>query len=191
MNKSPGRPRSKETKSAILKAAYDLLFEIGFNKISIEGIAKKAGVSKVTIYKWWNTKGALILDAFFTFSELQLPVPNTGSVKEDLYQQVLNLSEFIKSEKGAILLEFIGEGQSNIEFGKEYRDRYFTPRRLISNKIIERGIERGELKRTVDSSILIDLIFAPIFYRLLITKEKVDEDYITKIIDIAFRGYCI
>ncbi len=191
MNKTPGRPRSEETKSAILKAAYELLFEIGFNKISIEGIAKKAGVSKVTIYKWWNTKGALILDAFFTFSELQLPVPNTGSVKEDLYQQVLNLSEFIKSEKGAILLEFIGEGQSNIEFGKEYRDRYFTPRRLISNKIIERGIERGELKRTVDSSILIDLIFAPIFYRLLITKENVDEDYITKIIEIAFRGYCI
>jgi Transcriptional regulator len=189
MNQKIGRPRSEEAKSSILQAAYDLLLEVGFANVTIEGIAKKAGVSKVTIYKWWQTKGAVVLDAFFSATETILPIPDTGSVKEDLFLQANNLSEFIKSPQGKVIAEFIAEGQFDPAFAEEYRNRYFVPRRLISRKILERGISRGELDEHIDIEVCIDLIFAPIFYRLLITGNELDQNYISKIINATLTGF--
>lgn len=185
MNKKAGRPRSEEAKTSILQTAYELLLEHGLAGVTIEGIAKKAGVSKVTIYKWWQTKSALVLDAFFAATETILPVPDTGFIKDDLFQQANNLSEFINSPKGKVISEFIAEGQYDSEFAKEYRSRYFVPRRFISRKIFERGIQRGEIKENTDIELCIDLIFSPIFYRLLITGDEINSDYISKIIDIS------
>jgi AcrR family transcriptional regulator len=188
MNQKSGRPRSEEAKKAILDTTYELLLEHGFASISIEGIAKKARVSKVTIYKWWKTKGALVLDSFFAATEAILPIPNTGNIKDDLFQQVNNLSEFINGAKGKLLAEFIAEGQYDADFANEYRARYFIPRRLISRQIFERAINRGEIIAEIDIELYIDLIFAPIFYRLLITGDKITPDYISKIVEISLTN---
>ncbi len=185
MNQKIGRPRSEEAKKAILDTTYELLLEHGFANLTIEGVAKRAGVSKVTIYKWWKTKGALVLDSFFEATETILPVPNTGSIRDDLFQQVNNLSEFINSTKGKVIAEFIAEGQYEEEFAAEYRTRYFIPRRLISREIFERGIQRGEIDEDIDIELYLDLIFAPVFYRLLITGDAITTDYISNIIEIS------
>ncbi|SHM32288.1 transcriptional regulator, TetR family [Anaerosporobacter mobilis DSM 15930] len=188
MNPKSGRPRSEEAKTSILQATYELLLEQGFAGVTIEGIAKKAGVSKVTIYKWWQNKSSLALDAFFDATETILPVPDTGSIKEDLFQQVKNLSEFINSPKGKIIAEFIAEGQYDSEFAKEYRSRYFVPRRLISHQIFERGIQRDEIYEDTNIELYTDLIFAPIFYRLLITGDVIHSNDILRIIDTALSS---
>ena len=188
MDKKIGRPRSEKTRQAILTASYDLLLLNGFHSITVEGIAERAGVSKATIYKWWPNKAAVVLDGFFAATESMLEVPDTGSAKEDLLVQVSNLAAFLTSSKGNVIKELIAEGQSDENVAKEYRNRYFNPRRLISHHILERGMERGELKKDMDIELCIDLIFAPLFYRLLITGENVDAAFVEQLISYAFAG---
>ena len=188
MDKKIGRPRSEETKKAILTASYELLLENGFNTVTVEGIAERAGVSKATIYKWWPNKAAVVLDGFFAATESMLQVPDTGSAREDLFIQVNNLATFITSPRGKVIKELIAEGQFDANIAEEYRSRYFNPRRLISRHIIERGILRGDLKKDLDIELSIDLIFAPLFYRLLITGETVDSAFVKSLISYAFMG---
>ncbi len=188
MDKKIGRPRSEETKKSILTASYELLLENGFKTITVEGIAERAGVSKATIYKWWPNKAAVVLDGFFAATETMLQVPDTGSVREDLFIQVNNLASFITSPKGKVITELIAEGQFDANIAQEYRNRYFNPRRLISQHIFERGIQRGELKKELDIELCIDLMFAPIFYRLLITGETVNAEFVKDLISNVLTG---
>jgi len=177
-----GRPRSEKTRKAVLAAAYELLQESGFKNVTVDGIAEKSGVSKATIYKWWLNKSAVVLDSFFDASELILQIPDTGSIEEDLFMQLNNLATFIYSDKGKAIREFIAEGQFDANMANEYRQRYFFPRRAISAGILERAIIRGELREDLDIEMAIDLIFSPLFYRLLIMDEHIDANYIRKML---------
>ncbi|BCJ99057.1 TetR/AcrR family transcriptional regulator [Anaerocolumna chitinilytica] len=191
MDKKIGRPRSEETKNSILTAAYELLLENGFKTITVEGIADRAGVSKATIYKWWPNKASVVLDGFFAATETMLQVPDTGSIKDDLFIQVNNLASFLTSSKGKVITELIAEGQFDPNIAQEYRNRYFNPRRLISQHIFERGVQRGELKKELDIELCIDIMFAPLFYRLLITGETVNTEFVKDLIANALSGLAV
>lgn len=188
MEKKLGRPRSEKTTNAILSAAYDLLLENGFGAVTIEKIAERAGVSKATIYKWWPNKAAVVMDAFFDAAVVRLPVPDTGSVISDMIIQINNLAKFLLSQEGKVINEIIAEGQSDLKLAETYRTIYFKPRRLDSRYILERGISRGELNKDLDIELVIDLIFGPLFYRLLITGDAIDEDFIENVINYVFKG---
>ena len=188
MEKKLGRPRSEKTKMAILSAAYELLLENGFGTVTIEKIAERAGVSKATIYKWWPNKAAIVMDAFFDAAVVKLPIPDTGSTINDMIIQVNNLAKFLISREGKVINEIIAEGQFDQKLAETYRMVYFKPRRLDSRYILERGISRGELKEDLDIELVMDLIFGPLFYRLLITGDMVDEAFIKNIINYAFEG---
>ena len=188
MEKKLGRPRSEKTKTAILTAAYELLLETGFGAVTIEKIAERAGVSKATIYKWWPNKAAVVMDAFFDVAVVRLPIPDTGSTIKDMIIQVNNLAKFLTSREGKVINEIIAEGQYDQKLAETYRTIYFKPRRLDSRYILERGISRGELKQNLDIELIMDLIFGPVFYRLLITGDVVDENFIKSLIGYTFEG---
>lgn len=188
MEKKKGRPRNAATEKAILAASYDLLLENGFEFVTVEKIAERAKVSKATIYKWWPNKAAVVMDGFLSAAMARLPVPDTGSVSQDIVLQVSNLANFLTSREGQVLNELIAEGQFDRKLAEEYRSRYFTPRRLDSRRILERGVQRGELKQDLDLELCIDLLYGPLFYRLLVTGEKIDEAFIEVLINYAFTG---
>lgn len=188
MEKKKGRPRDIATEKAILAASYDLLLENGFGTITVEKIAERAKVSKATIYKWWPNKAAVVMDGFLSAAMARLPVPDTGSVIDDIVIQVSNLASFLTSREGKVINELIAEGQFDVKLAGEYRARYFNPRRLDSRRILERGVQRGELKKDLDIELCIDLFYGPLFYRLLVTGEKIDEVFIKTLIQYAFEG---
>ena len=97
MTAKRGRPRNMETQNAILTASYELLLEHGFGTVTIEKIAERAQVSKATIYKWWPNKGAVIMDGYMSAATARLPVPDTGSVLEDIRIHASNLVRFLTS----------------------------------------------------------------------------------------------
>lgn len=183
-----GRPRSEKTERAILSATYTLLLESGFHAVTVEGIAKQAGVSKATIYKWWPNKAAVAADSFFAAAAEQLTEPDTGSAEEDLLIQLQKLGDFFATDKGRIITELIAEGQFDPEVARAYRTRYFYPRRLVSKAILERGVARGELKADLDLELSVDLVFAPLFYRLLITGAEIGPDTLRKMVAYALDG---
>jgi AcrR family transcriptional regulator len=188
MDKKIGRPRSEKTKEAILTAAYDLLLENGFGAVTIEKIAERAGVSKATIYKWWPNKAAVVMDGFLNATNVMIPIPDTGVTVDDMFIQVDNFAKFLMSRGGNVINEIIAEGQFDAKLAETYRAIYFKPRRSISKQILERGISRGELGKDVNIELSIDLIWGPLFYRLLITGEVIDSTFIRDLINHVFKG---
>jgi AcrR family transcriptional regulator len=187
MEKKVGRPRSEETKKLILSTSYQMLLELGFKAVTVDGIALRTGVSKATIYKWWPNKAAVVVDGFFDASEMLLQIPDTGSAKEDIFIQVNNLAAFFTSSKGKIVTELIAEGQFDSNIASEYQKRYFQPRRQITRQILERGIGRNQVNKDIDIELVIDIIYAPIFYRLMITGDKIDKGYIDKVLEQTLK----
>lgn len=188
MDKKLGRPRSEKTKIDILTAAYDLLIENGFDSVTVEKIAERAGVSKATIYKWWPNKASVVMDGFLNTTSVTLPIPDTGSTIDDMFIQVNNFVEFIMSRKGNVITEIIAQGQLDSKLADIYRNAYFKPRRNISKQILERGILRGELRKDLNMELSIDLIWGPVFYRLLITGEVLDDIFVRNLVNYAFEG---
>ncbi|MEK4511343.1 TetR/AcrR family transcriptional regulator [Paenibacillus sp. FSL K6-2524] len=188
MNTKRGRPRNAEAEKAVLAASYDLLLEIGFGAVTVDKIAERAQVSKATIYKWWANKAAVVMDGFMSAAAARLPVPDTGSVFNDILIHATNLAQFLTSREGKIITELIGEGQFDQGLAEAYRSRYFNPRRLEARLLLERGVQRKELKETLDIELTIDLIYGPVFYRLLLTGEQIDDTFIMNLVTIAFEG---
>ncbi len=183
-----GRPRNMETQKAILTAAYDLLLSEGFGNVTVEKIAEEAKVSKATIYKWWPNKAAVVMDGYLGAASERLPVPNTGSIYEDILIHATNVALFLNSREGMVIKELIGEGQFDPGLAEAYRTRYFQPRRVEARGLLEQGIQRGELKADVDPAVCIDLIYGPIFYRMLVTGETIDRSYMEQLVNTAFEG---
>lgn len=182
-----GRPRNIETQKAILSASYELLLESGFKAVTVDKIAERAKVSKATIYKWWPNKAAVVMDGFLS-AAARLPIPDTGSALNDILIHATSLANFLISREGTIINELVGEGQFDSKLAEEYRVRYFQPRRLQAKQLLEKGIKRGELKENLDIELSIDLIYGPIFYRLLVTGEKLDDSYVHDLVINAFEG---
>ncbi|MNC44275.1 hypothetical protein D3C75_931760 [compost metagenome] len=100
----------------------------------------------------------------------------------------MNLSRFLISQEGSIITQLLGEGQFDDALAESYRIRYFQPRRLEARKLIERGVQRGELQEDLDIEICIDLIYGPIFYRLLVTGAEINDTYVRQLVTKAFEG---
>jgi len=188
MNGKRGRPRNVEAQKSILSASYELLLENGFQAVTVDKIADRAQVSKATIYKWWPNKAAVVMDSFLYAATARLPVPDTGSTFHDIQIHATNLARFLTSREGTIITELLGEGQFDSGLAEAYRARFFRPRRLEARGLLEKGIQRGELKESLDIDICTDLIYGPIFYRLLVTGDTLDEAYVQHLVKFAFEG---
>lgn len=188
MNGKRGRPRNVEAQKSILSASYELLLENGFQAVTVDKIAERAQVSKATIYKWWPNKAAVVMDGFLHAATARLPVPDTGSAFNDILIHATNLAGFLISREGTIITELLGEGQFDSGLAEAYRARFFRPRRLEARSLLEKGVQRRELKKDLDIGICIDLIYGPIFYRLLVTGEPIDDSYVRHLVESAFEG---
>ena len=183
-----GRPRNVETHKSILSASYELLLEDGFKAVTVDKIAERAKVSKATIYKWWPNKAAVIMEGFLYAATARLPVPDTGSTFQDIFIHATSLTRFLTSREGNIIKELIGEGQLDSNLALEYRERFFQPRRMQAKELFEKGIQRGDLKENLNVELCIDLVYGPIFYRLLVTGDELNDSYMHDLVTNAFEG---
>ena len=183
-----GRPRSPETRAKILKAAYEILLEVGFMDLTIEGVAARAKVGKPTIYRRWKTKAALAMDAFLEVVNPEIAFPDTGSVKEDFREQMLKLVKLMKSSRGEVLASVIGCGQADEELIAAFRENWLIPRRKDAKQIFQRGVERGELKEGIDAEVAIDALYSPLFYRLLLKHQPLTNEFVDELVDVVIRG---
>ena len=183
-----GRPRSPETREKILKAAYEMLNEVGFIDLTIEGVAAKAGVGKPTIYRRWKSKAKLAMDAFLEAVTPEIVFPDTGVVKEDFREQMQKVVKLMNSPRGEVLANVIGCGQADEELIAAFRDNWLIPRREDAKKIFQRGVERGELREDIDKEIAIDALYSPLFYRLLLKHQPLNDEFVDKLVDVVLGG---
>jgi AcrR family transcriptional regulator len=184
----PGRPRSEESEKAILASTVQLLSEKPLRDISMEEIARRAGVGKATIYKWWPSRAYVALDAFLKKTNQMVPTPDTGSVRTDVREQIRSLVGFYRSPAGQIMGQFIAETQIDKEFASLFRTRFLKPRREAAGVIFDRGVERGEIDRNLNWGLVRDLIFGAFFYRMVVGHAPFEDKLVDDMVSILFDG---
>jgi AcrR family transcriptional regulator len=174
----PGRPRSAETHRAILAAVGALLAESGYPNLSIEAVAAKAGVGKQTIYRWWPAKADLVMEYLLGVSA-EMPRPDTGVMAEDLRIFLLSSVEgWTIGKLGPVVTALMAEAQSDRRFGDLFFRNLISARRAVLKEILARGQTRGELDSKRDLELLADLIYGPLWYRLLLKHAPLDAAFI-------------
>jgi AcrR family transcriptional regulator len=188
-NRSPGRPRSEESRQSILRSTLKLLEQDGgFPELSIEAIASDAKVAKATVYRWWPTKAALVADAFSASADEELQFPNTGSVQSDLSLQMRQLIRVFRSKRGKAVAALLAGGQSDPELIEAFRERFLWPRRKQAYQTLQRGIDRNELPAGSDLDLVLDSLYGPICMRFLIRHDKLDESFADEICALVLQG---
>jgi AcrR family transcriptional regulator len=172
-----GRPRSEESKAAILEATWELLKTTSLRDLSIEAIARQSGVGKTTIYRWWPSKVAVVMDAFVENVLTVTSFPENLSAAEAIAQQMTSLVQAFSGEYGRIVAQIIAEGQADPAALASYRDRFIYPRRAAAKAIIQQGIENGEFDSSLDPELAIDILYGAIYFRLLVGHLPLDRQF--------------
>ena len=183
-----GRPRSQQSRAAVLRATSELMREVGLRAMTTEDIAARSGASKATIYKWWPNKYAVAVEAFLSEMAVESADPDTGSAREDFRLALRGLIHFYTGENGRAYAQLVGEAQFDPKIGAELRDHLVGSRRELVRAIWDRGVARGELRADVDPEVAIDLIFGPAMYRLVAGHAPLDDTAAEAVVDAAIRG---
>ena len=184
-----GRPRSEKARLAVLAAAADLLLEDGLAAVSMDAVAARAGVSKATIYRWWPTKETLALDALYQEWAAVPPPRDTGSLRGDLLSLLRPWVRLAGGRPyGRAIAALVSEAQADPEFGREYRARFVEPRREQARVILRRAVERGEIPASTRTEVALDLLYGPVYHRLLHGHAPLNDRFIRDVIDTTLGG---
>ncbi|MBE1501997.1 AcrR family transcriptional regulator [Amycolatopsis lexingtonensis] len=158
-----GNRRDEAARLAVLHAADDLLVEHGFGGLTIEAIAREAGVAKQTIYRWWPSKVEILLDTLIEDAAKCVPVPEKG-----LRDYLHAFARFLTREPaGKVMLALLAQAQHDPATAASFEERYLGPRRAAERDLITRAIEAGEISPRLGPDALLDALFGPIVYSAL------------------------
>ena len=183
--RSPGRPRSEASRQATLTAALELAAEVGYGRLTIEGIAARAGVGKQTIYRWWASKADILLEAGAAKADLRVPVTDHGSYRADL-RAFLEASYQMAGHPAlsGLLRALMAEAQIDPEFGDRFRVAFLERRREALAVIVDRARARGDLPPRPGAGTVADIVFGTIWYRVLATRHPLDAALADDLVDL-------
>lgn len=183
----PGRPRSKEADQAILRASLDLLAQGGYAGLTMAGIADAAGVGKATLYRRWKSPEQVIVAAVTGFVE-EIRIPDAGSVEDDLLLLMLRAVEVYRGRAGDILPGLLAAMAACEAVASAVRGHFLEGRRAALAAVLQRGVDRGELRPDLDVELALDFLGGPLFYRVLVTGGPLDEAFARSAVNVMLRG---
>ncbi|HKT45782.1 MAG TPA: TetR/AcrR family transcriptional regulator [Gaiellaceae bacterium] len=181
-----GRPRSEESRRAILAAADELLLRQGLDETSMDAVAEHAGASKATIYRWWASKELLALDALVISLEdaLARVREDTGTLRGDLRAILRPVVRQLSNRAYArVVAALIAEAHRDAAFAEAWEERYFGARSRHPKSAFRRAIERGEIPAKTDVDLAVDMIFGPLYHRLLHGHAPVNQRVAYQLVD--------
>ncbi len=183
--RGPGRPRSEKARKAVIRATLKLLERVGFNELSIEAVAARAGVGKATVYRWWANKAELVISAFASAVDKELRFPSAGPVLESIHEQMKRWVVIFQSPLGQIVATVIGAGQSDPEILKAFRTYWVEPRRIEVRNSLKQAVKNGEIRADLDPDLMLDLFYGPLYLRLLLQHALLDENFVNTVFGIV------
>ncbi|ALG09377.1 TetR/AcrR family transcriptional regulator [Kibdelosporangium phytohabitans] len=182
-----GNRRDEQARLAVLHAADDLLVEHGFNALTVEAIARRAGVAKQTIYRWWPSKVEVLLDTLIEDTAKRLPVPAQAATATDIRGYFRGFARFVtRDPAGQVLLALIAEAQHDPGTAKSLHARYLGPRRKQERDMLARAVEAGEISPSLGPDAVVDAIAGPVVYRAL-TGSSVPRGLVDALVDDVLR----
>jgi AcrR family transcriptional regulator len=187
--KPPGRPRSVQSHQAMLRAALELLAEVGFDAMSMDAIAARAGIGKTTIYRRYASKAELVADAIEHVRE-EIILPDTGTLWNDIEALIQNAAQITLSPMGRqTVAMIISSASSNPQFAQIYWTKYLHPRRKSFAVVLERAKIRNEIQANLDPDLVFDTMSGIMLYALIFppTAESWTA-YVRRALNLLLRG---
>ncbi|GGF36596.1 TetR/AcrR family transcriptional regulator [Williamsia phyllosphaerae] len=179
--------RGKAVRDGVLAAAVNELLNTGFDGVTIASVAESAGVHVTSVYRRWKTKEQLITDALLNHIDPAVEVPDTGDLRRDLVELTSNLHESLSSPQSKAMLR-LASMPLEIDRLEEARRRVLDARMDAMGVVLDRAAERGEIDAAVDRRLALEFLHAPIYTRVLLTRDQVDEAYIGGLVDLLLDG---
>lgn len=162
------------------------MLDAGLHGTTMDAIAERAGVSKVTLYKWWPNRAAIVMRAFLEHGRTALPYPDPVSPAQ-LRSRLRRMAREFRGPTGRVIAELMAEGQYDPDIKAAFRDGYIGARRDEGVRIIRSAVDSGII-RDVDPHVALDLVYAPLYYRLLVGHGPLSGDFIDAHVDMVWRA---
>jgi AcrR family transcriptional regulator len=179
--------RSARVREAVLTATLQAVAKHGAGAVSIGEIARAAADHETSIYRRWPTKEHLLLDALLDYSEAELPIPDTGSLRQDLIALATSVAAYLESPLGRTLAQAMVAAGGDDTLAAA-RAQFWKSRVDLASAMIERAKDRGEVPTDLDAATALELVIAPLHFRTLLTHQAVDERAISDIVDTLLAG---
>lgn len=177
-----------EARERILDATVDLLGERGTGAVRIDDIADTAGVGKQTIYRWWPSKTAVIVDALLTRSKQETPFPDTGDAYADLRQHLRGVARLFRSPLGQLIREVLAEAPGDPGAAQDFLDRFWQPRRELSRDWLARAVASGAVRPGLDAEATLDTIYSPFWARLVVGHQPIALRLVDDVLRVVWPG---
>lgn len=184
------RPRSERTQQAILAATRELLAEGGVQGLTVEGVAARAGVAKTTIYRRYRDKDELALAVLIDMVEHIAAAADLGDTRAELVAFVDRAVKILGSTlMGRVMQGLVSDLATDHELAQRFRERVVALRVAELQRLIERGIKRGDLRPDADYQLANELLFGPVYYRLLLSGEPLDDSLAERVVDAVLLAF--
>jgi AcrR family transcriptional regulator len=180
----PGRPRSEAARSAILRAALEIVERSGYAALTMEGIARGAGVSKQTVYRWWPSRAAVVLEALNEGAAKLAPLPDSGDLAEDLRVFLRRSVLGARGRTAGLLVALMAEAQLDEGFASSFRNEFLARRRAVMLELLGHARARGEIDADADLELTAELFFGALWYRLLAASGPLDRGFADGMTDV-------
>ncbi|MFC4908905.1 TetR/AcrR family transcriptional regulator [Actinomadura gamaensis] len=185
------RPRRAPSGAAVLRediteairaAVFEELAAAGYGRLSVEAVARRAGVGKTAVYRRWPSKLELVIDAVSAVAALRLPVPDTGSLRGDIRALLGILSRALRHPLAAqIVPDLLAEAARNPEIAQTLEKALLNAQRDITSKVFGAATARGELPEDVDAGLALDLLLGPLYWRLTVLRTAPTRAYLDEL----------
>jgi AcrR family transcriptional regulator len=186
----PGRRPSAETEKAILDATREILAEGGVERLTVEGVAERAGVAKTTIYRRYRSKDELALAVLIDMVDHIAAVPDLGSAHAELVAFVDRAVDILGSTlMGRVMQGLVSDLATNPALATAFREKVVGRRVAEIRRVVERGVERGDLRPGTDHELVNELVFGPVYYRLLLSGAPLDEGLAERVVSTVLPAF--
>ncbi|MEM9035877.1 MAG: TetR/AcrR family transcriptional regulator [Actinomycetota bacterium] len=186
-----GRTRDEGARLRVLDAAFELVGAASPGQVTINEIAERAGVAKQTIYRWWPSRTAVMLDALVRGTMEATPFRGTDDPRADFERHLKAVIRLFNSDTGSMIRELLAEGQADPEIAAEFRDRFWGPRRELSRSRLVSAVERGLVRDDLDVDLVLDAIYGPLWLGLLIGHRSLRAGDAARILDAVWAGIAV
>ncbi|MET0135718.1 MAG: TetR/AcrR family transcriptional regulator [Kibdelosporangium sp.] len=175
--------------SAITEAVFDELAEHGYGRLSMEAVAKRAGAGKSALYRRWSSKQDMVIAVLSEFSVPFADIPDSGTLRADLHATLRAVRDWLTHDRfSRILPDLTAEAGRNQALATAIQTTIGAPRRAHGAAVLRRAIDRGELPPDLDLELALDLMAAPVYWRLSVRRAAAEPDYLDRLTDYIVRA---
>lgn len=186
--RKPGRPRDETVRRKIVKAAFELMEDVGYARLTCGAIAQRAGCGKATIYRWWPNKAAVVIDAFVESVAPELPNQKLGSLEEYVTVHLRRFAKVLAGRRGAFLAAVLAAAQDDPEVEAAFLSHWLAPRRSVSMRILAEYQAEGELDANADLGQVLDIMYGPLHFLLMVRHAKISTGYTDRLVALILDG---